>query len=155
MKWLLKYKSLEVLSRSKRVIFLFPTVFNVNMEKWGMDPQSTVWIKNCKSQTHWKTHSIDWNKCVWEEKKSSNYSILKRPHFCISRNLKKEEIKTTFVVILLTGSRKALALWSRVRHNLLLWLADEGCRNTLNGLRKRVLKIDPWMIIWKISCQSQ
>lgn len=78
-----------------------------------------------------------------EEKKSSNYSILKRPHFCISRNLKKEEIKTTFVVILLTGSRKALTLWSRVRHNLLLWLADEGCRNTLNGLRKRVLKIDP------------
>lgn len=80
---------------------------------------------------------------VCDEEKSSNYSILKRPHFCISRNLKKEEIKTTFVVILLTGSRKALPLWSRVRHNLLLWVADEGCRNTLNGLRKRVLKIDP------------
>lgn len=54
----------------------------------------------------------------------------------------KEEIKTTFVVILLTGSRRVLLLLSRVRHNLLLWLADECCRNTLNGLRKRVLKID-------------
>ena len=55
----------------------------------------------------------------------------------------KEEIKTTFVVILLTGSRRVLLLWSGVRHKLLLWLVDEGCRNMLNGLRKRVLKIDP------------
>lgn len=54
----------------------------------------------------------------------------------------KEEIKTMFVVLLLTGSRRVSLLWSRVRQNLLLWLADEGCRNTLNGLRKRVLKID-------------
>lgn len=55
----------------------------------------------------------------------------------------KEEIKTTFVVLLLTGSRRVSLLWSRVRQNLLLWLVDEGCRNTLNGLRERVLKIDP------------
>lgn len=99
---------------------------------------------------HTKIHAVltGINVCDEEEKEKrkkraeQQLQYIEKTTFLHFQKL-KEEIKTTFVVILLTGSRRVLLLWSRVRHNLLLWLADEGCRNTLNGLRKRVLKIDP------------
>lgn len=57
-----------------------------------MDPPKDGLNQEMQKPKYIEVHAVltGINVCD-EEKTSSNYSTLKRPHFCISRNLKKEE----------------------------------------------------------------